>query len=359
MKLHLLGRSPLWAVVLSVLLCAGCGAEEGSSQTERTEDYPKQAVELVAPAGHGGGYDVTLRCVAQCLQETGLVSVPLPVTNMPGQGGGAGLQYLSDHRGSDNVLAVFSPPVCLINLNGSTDLNYRNDTTPIAMLITDYGCFCVRADSPYQTITDVMQALKEDPKSVRVGGTSAEGSMDHVQFLEVAMAAGVENLDQISYEGFEDGGAPAQLLGGHVDLISSGISDMVGLVESGDVRVLAITASERADSGITAQMPTCIEQGIDATFYTWRGIFGPPDMPAQALQYWESTLGKMVQSKEWKDICKKYGWEMNYLGYQDFQEYLDQVNQEYAQLLEQVGLLREDSNYTGSGKIFQRVNCKT
>lgn len=342
MKQPLLGRPILWTAVLAMLLCAGCGAEKSGSQVEVRESYPQQAVELVAPAGHGGGYDVTLRCVAQCLQETGLVDVPLPVTNMPGEGGGAGLKYLSDHRGGDNVLAVFSPPVCLINLNGSTALNYRSDTTPIAMLITDYGCFSVRADSPYQTITDVMQALKEDPKSVRVGGTSSEGSMDHVQFLKAAMAAGVEHLDQISYEGFEDGGAPAQLLGGHVDLISSGISDVVGLVESGDVRVLAITASERPDSGIAAQMPTCIEQGIDTTFYTWRGIFGPPDMPSQALEYWEDTLEQMIQSEEWKAMCTKYGWEMNYLDGQSFQQYLEQATQEYAQLLDQVGLLRQD-----------------
>ena len=120
-----------------------------------------------------------------------------------------------------------------------------------------------------------MEALREDPASVRVGGTSSAGSMDHVQFLKVAQAAGIESLDQISYAGFEGGRVLAQLLGGHVDIVSAGIGDVVGLVESGDVRVLGITAEQRVGSGIVAEMPTCVEQGIDATFYNWRGVFGP------------------------------------------------------------------------------------
>lgn len=68
-------------------------------------------------------------------------------------------------------------------------------------------------------------------------------------------------MDQLSYTGFEDGRVLAQLLGGHVDIVSAGIGDVVGLVESGDVRVLGITAEQRVGSGIVAEMPTCIEQG--------------------------------------------------------------------------------------------------
>ena len=184
-----------------------------------------------------------------------------------------------------------------------------------------------------------MEALREDPASVRVGGTSSAGSMDHVQFLKVAQAAGIESLDQISYAGFEGGRVLAQLLGGHVDIVSAGIGDVVGLVESGDVRVLGITAEQRVGSGIVAEMPTCIEQGIDATFYNWRGIFGPKDMPEEARKFWEETLAKLVQTQEWADTCEKYGWDMDYLGRQEFEAFLAGVNEEYAVLLEQVGLL--------------------
>ena len=92
-------------------------------------------------------------------------------------------------------------------------------------------------------------------------------------------------------------------------------------------------------SGIVAEMPTCVEQGIDATFYNWRGIFGPKDMPDESRKFWEETLAKLVQTQEWADTCEKYGWDMDYLGRQEFEAFLTGVNEEYAVLLEQVGLL--------------------
>ena len=262
----------------TLLFIAGsCAPSIESGQP--TNDYPKKSIELIAPAGSGGEYDLTIRSIAQCLLDTKLVSVPLPVTNMPGGGGIAALAYLDEKKGANDVLAVYSPPLCLVNLNGSTQMNYRDNTTPIAKLITAYGLFAVSRDSSYTTINEVMDALKEDPHAVTIGGISAPGSMDHIQFLKMAHKDGVTNLRDIKYVGFQDGTAAAQLVGGHVDLISTGISDSIGLVESGDIRALATTAESRVGSGIVGEIPTCMEQGIDATFYNWRGIFGPKDMP--------------------------------------------------------------------------------
>ena len=300
--------------------------------------YPRTAVEFVAPAGAGSGYDLTIRSVARCLEDTGLVRVPLPITNKAGGGGGVALEYLAEKAGADDVIAIYSPPLCLINLNGSTDLNYRDNTTPIARLITDYGCFVVGTDSPYHTIWDVMEKLKEDPASITIGGTSAAGSMDHVQFLQAAHAAGVPRLDEIRYLGFQDSAAVAQLIGGNVDLVTTGISDAVGLVESGDLRVLAITAEKRVGSGIVAEMPTCVEQGIDATFYNWRGLFGPKDMSPEALEFWEGVLEEMVKTPQWEEACTKYGWEMDYAGSREFGKFLEEMDAQYARLLGDGGL---------------------
>ena len=230
----------LLASALVLSLNSGCSQRQAKS-AEAVSPYPRQSVELIAPAGVRSGSDLTLRSVAQCLRDAGLVDVPLPVTNRPGNGGGLALDYLNEHIGADDALAVFSPPVCLIHLNGSTPLSYHENTTPIAKLVTDYGCFAVASNSPYQNLNQVMEALREDPGSVRVGGTSSVGSMDHVQFLKVAQAAGIEALDQLSYTGFEDGRVLAQLLGGHVDIVSAGIGDVVGRIAA-DEHVIGIDA---------------------------------------------------------------------------------------------------------------------
>ena len=76
--------------------------------------------------------------------------------------------------------------------------------------------------------------------------------MDHVQFLIIAKAAGVEEISKIDYIPFDDGDGPAQLLGGHIDLFSTGLSDVKGLVESGDLRVLAQTAEKRIGEGLNS-----------------------------------------------------------------------------------------------------------
>ena len=136
------------------------------------------------------------------------------------------------------------------------------------------------------------------------------------------------------------GTAAARLMGGHVDVASIGISDSVGLVESGDIRVLAITAEERVGSGLVAEMPTCREQGIDMTFVNWRGLFGPKDMPDYALRFWEGVLAEMSETPEWRDACEQYGWDIVYQDHEAFTAFLESVNQEYAALLDQIGMLR-------------------
>lgn len=322
-----------------VVVLNGCVIPQAESEAE--EVYPKEAVEFIAPAGLGSGYDLTLRSVARCLQDTELVKVPLPVTNKPGGGGSASLSYLTENKGRDGVLAVFSPPLLLINLNGSTEMNYRDNTTPIAKLAVDYGCFAVSNSSPYMTIGDVMDALRKDPHSIRIGGTSSEGSMDHIQFLKIAKAAGVEHLDEIKYEGFENGGVAVQLMGNRIDVLSAGISDVVGFLESGDLRVLAITSDDRIGSGLIAEIPTCREMGIDAGFSTWRGIFGPKDMPDYAVDFWEEVLEKMTETKDWKAVCERYGWTMDYAGREEFTDFLGEASGEYSELLKEIGMLEK------------------
>ena len=181
-------------------------------------------------------------------------------------------------------------------------------------------------------------ALKKDPKSVKIGGTSAAGSMDHVQFLIIARAAGVKNLNKIDYVAFDSDGA-TQVLGGHIDLFSTSLADVMGLVQSGDLRVLAQTADKRIGTGKQAEIPTCIESGINATFQNWRGLFGCPDMPDYAVAYWNETLAKLVKTPEWKAALAKYGWDDVYLNGTDFTKFLEKTESDYKVILQEIGMI--------------------
>ncbi len=318
------------------LMAAGALFAEGQGEGREVQ-YPKGALDFVAPSGAGGGWDLTIRTTAKVLKDTGLVKVPMPVRNNPGAGGAVHLASLQEKPDSDKIITVYSPPLILTKLSGTTDLNYEN-VTPLARLIADYAVFVVKADSRFKSIGDVMTALKADPKSVKVGGTSSAGSMDHLQFLIMAKAAGVKNLRQIDYINFNDSGA-AQVMGGHIDLFSTGLSEVRGLIESGDLRALAQTSDHRLGDGVVHQIPTCMEEGINATFVNWRGLFGPPEMPDYAVAYWRDTLGKMVKTPEWEKARATNGWDDAYMDAPAFGEFLKQVDKDYQGILEEIGML--------------------
>ncbi len=299
------------------------------------KDYPPKNISMVAPAGAGGGWDLTIRTVAKTLKDTGLVEANMPITNRPGGGGAVNLAYMQTQKGSDKLISVYSPPILLTKLTGTSKYGYQ-DTTPLARLITDYGAFVVSKNSKFTSINEVMESLKKDPKSVKIGGTSSAGSMDHIQFLMIAKAAGVPNLRDIDYISFQDGGAVAQVLGGHVDLISTGLGDVYSLVESGDLRALAQTANKRIGDGLVGDIPTVREQGIDATFENWRGLFGPKDMPEYAVTYWNKALKEMVATPEWKEARMRNGWDDAYQGGEDFTKFLAQTDAQYQAILNEI-----------------------
>lgn len=324
----------IFSISLMLVIITSCKDADNAS------NYPTGNLDFVAPAGAGGGWDLTIRTVAKILSDTKIVKVPMPVRNATGAGGAVHLGTMQTKKGDTRTITVFSPPIIFINLNGTTPYSFR-DLTPLASLIADYAAFVVRADSKYQTINDVMEALKRNPKSVKIGGLSSVGSMDHVQFLIIAKAAGVNNLSQIDYISFDDDAA-TQVLGGHIDLFSTSLADVMGLVESGDLKVLSQTADRRIGTGVKGQIPTCIEQGIDATFVNWRGLFGAPDMPDYAFNYWTNALYQLKDTQEWKDACHQFDWDEYYLNSEDFVKFLKKNEEDYKVIMKDINMLKQN-----------------
>jgi putative tricarboxylic transport membrane protein len=317
--------------VVSVLVLAGSAF---------AADYPSKAFECLVGAGPGGGWDTTLRMATKVLTESKIINVPMPVVNKPGGGGGVGLAYLQTKKGDPYELTIYSPPLIFINLTGQTKLSYK-DTTPIAMIINDFGAFAVPKDSKYNTLNEVMEALKKDPKSVKIAGMSSQGSMDHIQFLVAAKAAGVENLKELQYIAFQGGEGLASLMGGHVDLLSTGMAELAGPKESGDIKVLAVTAPKRISTGPMSDVPVMAELGYDTVYINWRGIFGAPGMPDSARDFMEDALKKMTETPAWKEICERNGWTESFMGAKDFTAFIEKNNEETKSLLTEIGMYSE------------------
>jgi putative tricarboxylic transport membrane protein len=152
-----------------------------------------------------------------------------------------------------------------------------------------------------------MNTIKTDPSKVSVAGGSAVGGWDHLKVLITAKAAGIEDVRTIKYVAFQGGGeAVTQLVGGHVQAFSGDISEAIGFMQSGDLRVLAVLAPERLP-GDLGNIPTAKEQGIDALGANWRGFYAPGGMSDEAYDYWSKAVADVYGSDEWKKIMTDNG----------------------------------------------------
>ncbi|MDC3412014.1 tripartite tricarboxylate transporter substrate binding protein [Terrihalobacillus insolitus] len=320
---------------------SGSDVEEKDNSSEDNEAdsgewSPEKPIEIVAPAGAGGGWDTTARMAAKVFNEAGIIDQDIGVVNKPGGGGAVGWSYIAEKDGSPYNLFVSSSPILLVPLNGQSQYGHE-DFTPIANVIADYAAFAVKADSKWDNLNDLFDDMKEDPSSVTVVGASSPGSMDHIQFVKIAKAAGVD-ITKIKYVSDQDGGALTSLLNGSVDVYSTGIAETVEQVKAGKIKVLGITAEERVEGEVLSDFPTAKEQGIDATFVNWRGFFGPPNMDQAALDYYEKKFKELSDSPEFADVRAKYGWNEMYMNSQDYTEFLNNEKESIKGLLDELGL---------------------
>lgn len=321
--------------LMLILLVTACG-QQPTKQTQANEgaDYPNKPVKIVAPSGTGGGWDTTARLMSKVMGETKLITVGLPVENVEGGSGKVFLEgFLKNNVGDPYTIFVNSPPM-LINTAQGFKYSYK-DVTPIAGIISEYDSFVVPVNSKYKTLKEVMDALKQNPASVKIGGGSAPGGMDHLAFMAAAKKAGIE-ITKINYVPFQGGGqVMTALLGNNIDLASTGISEIQGQMQAGKVRMLAVTASQRIEG---LDVPTVKEAGYDATFDIWRGFFGAKDMPAYAKKYWEDNLAKMVKTPEWQQVVKNQKWTSSYRNSEEFTKFLGDQTQVIANLMKELGL---------------------
>ena len=316
------------SLALSLAACSSGGNESASS------NYPEKGITIVAPSGAGGGWDLTARAIAKTMNDTKIVEESIMVENKPGGGGAVYMaEYATKEAANDYVLLVKSPPI-LINNNkaeGNSPYGYK-DTTPLAQLTRDYGAIVVQADSEFKTLKDVLDAIKADPTQVTLAGGSAPGSMDHLVGVLPAFEYGIDpkSVKYVSYDG--GGEAVAALLGNNADVIATDASTIAEYVKSGDVRVLAVSSSERLE-GTLSDVPTFKEEGIDAEFTIWRGLFGPKDMSDAAVKYWSEKLEELVETDEWKAELDRNGWQSEYRNADDFTTYLENQEKVIVDLL--------------------------
>jgi putative tricarboxylic transport membrane protein len=270
--------------------------------------FEPENVECIAPANPGGGWDFTCRQVGKVLYELKLAPSPVQVTNKAGGGGAVAYAEVVAKRNAENNLLIAASTATTTRLAQGQFAGFTADQVRwLGATGADYGVIAVAKDSPHKTLNELVDAIKADPTSISVAGGSAVGGWDHLKVLITAQAAGIEDVRTIKYVAYQGGGeAVTQLIGGHVQAFSGDISETLGFMQSGDLRVLAVLAPERLP-GDLGNLPTAREQGIDAVGPNWRGFYAPGGMSDEAYDYWSKALADVYASDEWKKIMTDNG----------------------------------------------------
>ena len=150
---------------------------------------PQRNVEVIVPATAGGSLDTTGRTVTRIWGALKLLPVSSTISNRAGGGHAVAYNYLAQRPNDPHFLAVTSSTLLASHINGHIPQTYT-DFTPLAVLLTEYIAFAVRADSPLKTGKDVIEALRKAPGSLSLAISSATGGTHHISFgLPLASAS--------------------------------------------------------------------------------------------------------------------------------------------------------------------------
>ena len=208
---------------------------------------PAFAAECIAPANPGGGWDFTCRTIGKIMFDIGVVDKPIQVTNMAGGGGGLAYSHVVNERNEDGELIVAASSATATRLAQNAYAGHTADQVRFLGAIgADPGIIAVGADSPFQSLGDLLDAVKADPSSVTFAGGSAAGGFDHLKVLMALGRVGFTDITKVKYIGV-DGGADAitQTIGGHTQAMTGDLSEVVGFLKAGDVRVIAVFTEDR------------------------------------------------------------------------------------------------------------------
>lgn len=299
---------------------------------------PERNVEIVSGAAAGGSADRASRLIQEIFREDRIVSPTVSVINMPGGGNTIAWGYLNRHVGDGHYISV-APYTLLTNkLVGTSKLSW-SDFTPISLLFDEYLTVAVRADSPIASGKDLIDRLRRDPTSLSIAIATTLGNHIHIGIAKPLKSAGVDirKLKVVAFKSSSE--SIANLLGGHVDVVSSSAVNVINLAKAGNIRVIAISSRNRVP-GDLSPVPTWSEQGVDGILMTSQGVIAPKGLSAAQIAFWEHAFHRLSQSPAWREGLSKSYWTSNFLGGEETAKYYARQTTEIAAILKDLGLIK-------------------
>jgi tripartite-type tricarboxylate transporter receptor subunit TctC len=294
--------------------------------------HPERAVRIVVPFAPGGGTDVVARTLAQEMASD--LGVSVVIENKPGAGTIIGTQAVaaSAPDGYTLLMGTFSHAV---NSSLSANLPYdpHKDFAAVALIARSFNLVVVNPKSPLQSIADLIAAAKADPDKLSYG-TFGVGTSAHLAgelFKDMAKV----NLTAVPYKGASP--AITDLIGGQIEVMFTTVASAAALVESGQLRAIAVTSAERSPA--FPQLPTVSEAGVPGyAAESWYGLFAPARTPADIVNRLNRSAALAVQSAAFRRLAANEGMVMITRSPEELDRYVRGEEERWRRVIDDAGI---------------------
>ncbi len=328
-----------WAQ-LSIALASGLWAVLAPG-TALAAWEPSAPVEIVVPAGTGGGADQMARLIQSLITKHKLMKQAVQVSNLSGNSGAEGLLAVKAARGDPHKLLVTLSNLFTTPLATGTAFNWR-DITPVTMMALDPFVLWVPADSPINTAQEAAQAIHDQPAlSLKFGGT---GSKQEDQLISVLLETAANG--RLSYVPLKGGGDVAKALVEHqVNFTVNNPIEAEAHWRAGKLRPLCVFdgmplpyAAKLSHGGSWSAIPTCMSAGIPVQYLMLRGIFTTPGASAEQVAYYSQLLQRVRELPEWRDYMARGALRPSPMAGPEFITWLDRAENFHKVLMREARL---------------------
>jgi len=294
---------------------------------------PTRPVEMIVHSAPGGGSDLFGRAMIEMMQKENLYKQPMQVINKSGGSGAVAMSYMAGKKGDLHTIGLFTSAVIFGSLTQKEAQHTIMDLTPVAHLVLEPSVAAVKADTPYKSMKDFVEAAKKAPGQLKQAG-GVVTSVDNMFRLLIQKTTGA----QWSYINLPSGAERiANLLGGHMDLMLENPDKVAEYVCSGKMRVIAALTEKRLST--FPDVSTIKEQGIAIPILTQsRGVIAPPGIPADAVSYWETLFERLTKTERWKKYVQENQQETYFLGSRDLALFLEEQTKLLRVVLNEAGV---------------------
>lgn len=314
-------------VVGLVMLLAGALLFAEGAQEEK--EYPSKTVRIVIPWSVGGMTDTLTRPIAKWLED--YFEVPFVVENKPGGGGVVGSLEIESAKNDGYIIGTTSM--------STVSAKYIADVAPdidnvelIAQVISIPATVTVNADSPFNTLEELIDYAKANPGELR-NSNSGNGASAHIYALTFGARADIE-MNHIPYPGYAE--AVTALLAGNVEMTNIPLPDVAPYLDSGEMRMLAIASAERHPS--YPDVPTLRELGIDAVMGNYSGFVAPKGMDQEKIDTLEDGIQKAIEDPEIREFLINAGYQPVFAGQEEFAQIVDDAEAQLEFLVNDLGI---------------------